>query len=190
MKLPESFRPPQHYKPEYQEAFGDFPDSSFGLLTMLLVLDPSYRGTAASALQSEFFSSSPLACYLSGLPVIYKEEEEPYKTKDRKKRRTSKRMQSSGKKHEDHEIKDLTTEQKKDDTDTSREFTLWVNAFLLSDKEKQKGHETSNSASNTSSSVKPIKYKENLRASLSPILCSNSKLALRTVAHPIATQNI
>ncbi|XVF17101.1 hypothetical protein REPUB_Repub10bG0089400 [Reevesia pubescens] len=85
MKLPASFRPPQHYKPGYQEAFGDFPDSSFSLLTMLLSLDPSYRGTAASALQSEFFSSSPLACDLSGLPVIYKEEDEPYKTKDRKK---------------------------------------------------------------------------------------------------------
>lgn len=53
MKLPASFRPPQHYKPGYQEAFGDLPDSSFGLLTMLLALDPSYRGTAASALESE-----------------------------------------------------------------------------------------------------------------------------------------
>ena len=52
MKLPASFRPPHHYKPGYQEAFGDFPDSLFGLLTKLLALDPSYCGTAASALQS------------------------------------------------------------------------------------------------------------------------------------------
>ena len=52
MKLPASFRPPQHYKPGYQEAFGDFPDSSFGLLTKLLALDPSYCGTATSAVQS------------------------------------------------------------------------------------------------------------------------------------------
>ncbi|XWS44812.1 hypothetical protein CRYUN_Cryun15aG0080900 [Craigia yunnanensis] len=177
MKLPASFRPQQHYKPGYQEAFGDFPDSSFGFLTMLLALDPSYRGTAASALQSEFFSSSPLACDISGLPVIYKEEDEPYKTKDRKKHRTSKTKQSSKKKHEGHETKDLMTEQKKDDTDTSRE-------------EKQKGHETCNSASSTSSSVKPINHEEILRASLSPILRSYSKMAPRTEAHPNATQNI
>ncbi|XP_022774089.1 probable serine/threonine-protein kinase At1g54610 [Durio zibethinus] len=131
MKLPSSFRPPQHYKPGYQEVFGDFPDSSVGLLTMLLALDPSYRGTAASALQSEFFSSSPLACDLSGLPVIYEEEEEPYKTKQSSK------------------------------------------------KEKQKGRESCNSASSTSSSVKPIKHEENLRALLST-----------DQAHPNATQNI
>ncbi|XP_022740674.1 probable serine/threonine-protein kinase At1g54610 [Durio zibethinus] len=120
MKLPASFRPPQQYKPGYLDAFGDFPYSSFGLLTMLLALDPSYRGTAASALQSEFFSSSPLACDLSGLPVMYKGEDEPSKTKDRKKHRTSKTKQSYRKKHEGHEAKDHMTEQKKDDTDTSR----------------------------------------------------------------------
>ncbi|XP_022751003.1 probable serine/threonine-protein kinase At1g54610 isoform X3 [Durio zibethinus] len=176
LKLPASFRPPQHYKPGYQEAFGDFPDSSFRLLTMLLALDPSYRVTAASALQSEFFSSSPLACELSGQPVIYKEADEPYETKDRKTRRTSKTKQSSRRKHEYHGTKDLMTEQKKDDTDTSRE----------------KGHETCNSGrSGTSSSLKTIKHDKDLRAaSLSPILRSNSKIAPRTEAHPNATQNI
>ncbi|XP_022751002.1 probable serine/threonine-protein kinase At1g54610 isoform X2 [Durio zibethinus] len=174
LKLPASFRPPQHYKPGYQEAFGDFPDSSFRLLTMLLALDPSYRVTAASALQSEFFSSSPLACELSGQPVIYKEADEPYETKDRK--TTSKTKQSSRRKHEYHGTKDLMTEQKKDDTDTSRE----------------KGHETCNSGrSGTSSSLKTIKHDKDLRAaSLSPILRSNSKIAPRTEAHPNATQNI
>ncbi|XVF58684.1 hypothetical protein PTKIN_Ptkin07bG0085500 [Pterospermum kingtungense] len=180
MKLPASFRPPQHYKPGYQDAFGDFPDSSFGLLTMLLALDPSYRGTAASALQSEFFSSSPLACDLSGLPVIYKEDDEPYKTQDPKKRRTSKTKQSSKKKHEGHKTRDLMTARKKDDSDTSRE-------------ERPKGHETWNSASSSaSSSVKPMKHGEenHLRASLSPILRANFKLASRTEAHPNAIQNI
>lgn len=53
MKLPTSFRPPQDYKPSFEEAFKDFPESSFGLLTQLLALDPAYRGTAASALQSD-----------------------------------------------------------------------------------------------------------------------------------------
>ncbi|KAG4115267.1 hypothetical protein ERO13_D12G093300v2 [Gossypium hirsutum] len=177
MKLPASFRPPQHYKPGYYEEFGDFPSSSFGLLTMLLNLDPSYRGTAASALQTEFFTSSPLACDLSDLPIIYKEEE-PYKAKDRKKHRTSKTKQSSRKKHEGDETKELImTVEKKDDTDTSRE-------------EKQKGNEASNNAK-SSFRVKPIKHNEQrLPASLSPILRSNAKIAPRTEAHPNATQNI
>ncbi|XP_073266433.1 probable serine/threonine-protein kinase At1g09600 [Populus alba] len=52
MRLPTSFRPPQHYKPSFQEAFKDFPESSLVLLTTLLALNPAYRGTAASALQS------------------------------------------------------------------------------------------------------------------------------------------
>ncbi|KAF5480711.1 hypothetical protein F2P56_001435 [Juglans regia] len=53
MKLPASFRPPPHYKPSFEEAFSSFPASSFGLLTTLLALYPTSRGSAASALQSE-----------------------------------------------------------------------------------------------------------------------------------------
>lgn len=112
MRLATSFRPPQHYKPSFQEAFRDLPDSSFGLLTTLLALNPAYRGTAASALHSlvtkihcfpclvylilrlkivtktsllQFFTSSPLACELSDLPVIYREEDEPAQANNRKK---------------------------------------------------------------------------------------------------------
>lgn len=46
----------QPYKSSISEAFKDFPSSSLGLLTMLLALDPSYRGSAASALQNEVSS--------------------------------------------------------------------------------------------------------------------------------------
>lgn len=52
MKFTTTFRPP-YYKPSFQEAFSEFPRSSLGILTTLLSLDPSYRGTAASALQFE-----------------------------------------------------------------------------------------------------------------------------------------
>ena len=55
LKLMTSYRPP-NYKPNYDEAFGDFSPSSIGLLTTLLDLDPNYRGTAASALESEVSS--------------------------------------------------------------------------------------------------------------------------------------
>ncbi|KAF9681986.1 hypothetical protein SADUNF_Sadunf05G0060300 [Salix dunnii] len=50
MRLPTSFRLPQYHKPSFQEAFKNFPESSFGLLTTLLALNQANRGTAASAL--------------------------------------------------------------------------------------------------------------------------------------------
>ncbi|CAN1345057.1 Probable serine/threonine-protein kinase At1g54610, partial [Linum perenne] len=53
MRLPTSFRPPQHYKPSFQDSFKDMPSSSIALLTTLLSLNPSYRGTATSALQTQ-----------------------------------------------------------------------------------------------------------------------------------------
>lgn len=65
MKLTTTFRP-QHYKPSFREVFGEFPSSSYGILTTLLALDPAYRGTAASALQNEVSSNiSPLYVILN-----------------------------------------------------------------------------------------------------------------------------
>ncbi|CAN1190263.1 Probable serine/threonine-protein kinase At1g54610 [Linum perenne] len=84
MRLPTSFRPPQHYKPSFQDSFKDMPSSSIALLTTLLSLNPSYRGTATSALQTQFFTTSPLACELSGLPVIQKSDDEGTRTGTRK----------------------------------------------------------------------------------------------------------
>ena len=53
LRVPATLRPPQMYKPGLVEAFKDFPTSSLGLLCTLLALDPSYRGSAYSALQNE-----------------------------------------------------------------------------------------------------------------------------------------
>ncbi|CAN1220670.1 Probable serine/threonine-protein kinase At1g54610 [Linum grandiflorum] len=51
--LSTTFRPPQVYKPNLIRAFRDFPESSFGLFTTLLALDPDYRGSASSALNNQ-----------------------------------------------------------------------------------------------------------------------------------------
>ncbi|KAF0932703.1 hypothetical protein E2562_011998 [Oryza meyeriana var. granulata] len=75
MKLPSSFRPPRTYKPSMMDKIGFLTPSALGLLTTLLALDPAARGTAGQALQSSFFSTPPLPCDLSSLPVVYKEEE-------------------------------------------------------------------------------------------------------------------
>ncbi|KAF6144190.1 hypothetical protein GIB67_004863 [Kingdonia uniflora] len=107
LKLPASFQPPQPYKPSLSEAFRDFPSSSFGLLTTLLALDPSYGGTASSALRNEI-----------SLPVIYKEEEKPDHTSDRKKQRSSKLKQRS----RTHKKNDSETEKSKGNSGSSKEL--------------------------------------------------------------------
>lgn len=53
LKLSTTFRPPHSYKPNLHEVFRDYPRSALGLLTVLLALDPAYRGSASSALQHE-----------------------------------------------------------------------------------------------------------------------------------------
>ncbi|KAK2656095.1 hypothetical protein Ddye_009147 [Dipteronia dyeriana] len=178
LKSSTTFRPAQHYKPSFQEAFGDFPSSSFGILTTLLSLDPAYRGTATSALQSQFFSSSPLACDLSGLPVMNKDEDEPAQTIKPKRRRSLKSKKCSHKNQEDHGTKDPTTENARGGSESSKEM--------------EKNTELNIASSSTFSTWKPIRrHEESLHnTSLSPIVCSNLKRSPRTEGHPNALRNI
>ncbi|CAN6206881.1 unnamed protein product [Urochloa humidicola] len=69
-----TFKPPKAYKPTTTERFRDLPPAAVGLLATPLALDPAAPGSAAQALQSSFFSTLPLLCDLSELPVVYKEE--------------------------------------------------------------------------------------------------------------------
>ncbi|KAL6658162.1 hypothetical protein ACP70R_003748 [Stipagrostis hirtigluma subsp. patula] len=62
------FKPGCKYNRCIAETFKDFPQSALNLLDNLLALDPEARGTAASALQSDFFRINPLACSPSSLP--------------------------------------------------------------------------------------------------------------------------
>ncbi|CAN6162970.1 unnamed protein product [Urochloa humidicola] len=74
MKLSPTFKPPKAYKPTTAERFRELPPTAVSLLATLLALDPNARGSAAQALQSSFFSTPPMPCDLSELPVVYKEE--------------------------------------------------------------------------------------------------------------------
>ncbi|XP_038989511.1 probable serine/threonine-protein kinase At1g54610 [Phoenix dactylifera] len=69
-KLPHAtiFKPQHQYRRCFAETFKDFPSSALALLDSLLAIEPENRGTAASALDSEFFRSKPLACDPSSLP--------------------------------------------------------------------------------------------------------------------------
>ncbi|KAF8404459.1 hypothetical protein HHK36_009344 [Tetracentron sinense] len=180
LKVPTSFRPPQPYKPSLLETFGDFPMCSLGLLTTLLALEPAYRGSASSALRSEFFNTSPLACELSGLPVIYKEDDEPTQTAERRKHRTSK-MKHRSRTH--NKRKELATEMSKGDSGSSKE-------------EQEKSTETNfhsqelgSSTGSTSSSVKPSRHRENPPPT-PPVVSSLRNRSPRTDTHPNATKNI
>ncbi|KAK9165732.1 hypothetical protein Scep_000923 [Stephania cephalantha] len=172
LKLPTSFRPPQPYKPSLIEAFRDFPASSLGLLTTLLALDPSYRGTAASALQSEFFTTSPLACSLSELPKVYQEEDDPAHVY-RKKNRSSKNKHSRAHR-ERSRAKAGSTEKSKGDSGLS--------------KEEKNSHETGGSTTRNFSNARP---KEGSSPSaFYPVRASIRKDTPRTDCHPNATKNI
>ncbi|KAG6717234.1 hypothetical protein I3842_04G088200 [Carya illinoinensis] len=99
MKLPASF-PPYHL--------------SFGLLTTLLALDPTCRGSAASALHSEVT-----------LPIPRKKKNQS-KTRDQKMRRTSKTKQSTRTKDDGHQGKKLIIEQPTEDFDSNKELVVLI----------------------------------------------------------------
>ncbi|GJN21344.1 hypothetical protein PR202_gb08813 [Eleusine coracana subsp. coracana] len=69
-KLPDVtlFKPQRPYRRKIAETFKDFSPTALALLDTMLAIEPSARGTAASALDSEFFRTKPLACDPASLP--------------------------------------------------------------------------------------------------------------------------
>ncbi|KAL8473737.1 hypothetical protein ACS0TY_030545 [Phlomoides rotata] len=176
VKPPATFRPPQQYKPNFEETFPFFPRSVFGLLGSLLALDPTNRGSATSALQSEFFITSPLPCDLSGLPMISTDENKPVQSMDR--RRIVNTKQQSQKSLGSHKrkvsIPDLIAYAKQD-------------IYTTSDSQS---HETSNSSSSTSSITKASTSQEIPPRSPTPAFRSQLNRSAKTEAHPNALKNI
>ncbi|CAL0314534.1 unnamed protein product [Lupinus luteus] len=69
-KLPHatSFKPQHRYKRNLFETFKSFPSSALALVDKLLAIEPQNRGSATSALNSEFLTTDPLPCDPSSLP--------------------------------------------------------------------------------------------------------------------------
>ncbi|KAG2716440.1 hypothetical protein I3760_03G125800 [Carya illinoinensis] len=180
MKLPASFRPPPHYKPSFEEAFSSFPTSSFGLLTTLLALYPTSHGSAASALQSEFFTSNTLACHLSALPIPRKMTDES-KTSEGKKHMTSKAKESSLTKRGGHQGNKPIELPRGAESHTEEKYA----------EPQMNSQEMWYSASSASSGITTTTRNEgSLHASLSPVFLSNKKISPKTVGHPNALKNI
>ncbi|XP_031500329.1 probable serine/threonine-protein kinase At1g54610 [Nymphaea colorata] len=90
-KLPHAtiFKPQQPYKRCVAETFRDFPSSALSLLDSILAIEPANRGTAASALKSEFFTTKPLPCDPSSLPKYPPSKEFDVKLRDEARRRNA-----------------------------------------------------------------------------------------------------
>ncbi|XP_040245085.1 probable serine/threonine-protein kinase At1g54610 isoform X1 [Aegilops tauschii subsp. strangulata] len=91
-KVPETamFKPQQQYRRCVAETFKDFPPSTVVLIDSLLSLEPEVRGTASSALQSDFFKTEPLACDPSSLPKFPASKEYDVRLRQEEERRQRK----------------------------------------------------------------------------------------------------
>ncbi|XVF11867.1 hypothetical protein REPUB_Repub08aG0064300 [Reevesia pubescens] len=85
------FKPQQPYDSCLRETFKDLPATAVNLIETLLSVEPHKRGTASSALASEYFTTKPYACDPSSLPVY-----PPSKEIDAKHREEAKRKKISG----------------------------------------------------------------------------------------------
>nr|XP_048321233.1 probable serine/threonine-protein kinase At1g09600 isoform X2 [Ziziphus jujuba var. spinosa] len=88
-KLPHAtiFKPQQPYRRCVAETFKDFPAPALALMEVLLSIDPADRGSSASALKSEFFTTKPLPCDPSSLPKYPPSKEFDAKVRDEEARR-------------------------------------------------------------------------------------------------------
>ncbi|PKA66748.1 putative serine/threonine-protein kinase [Apostasia shenzhenica] len=95
-KLPHAtiFKPQHPYPRHLREIFKDFSPSALALLDILLAIQPEDRGTSASALQSEFFTTKPLACDPSSLPKFPPSKEYDTKLRDEEARRQKAALKS------------------------------------------------------------------------------------------------
>ncbi|KAK1310054.1 putative serine/threonine-protein kinase [Acorus calamus] len=88
-KLPHAtiFKPQHPYRRIVAETFKNFPPSALALLDVLLAIEPDGRGSASSALNSDFFTTKPFACDPSSLPKYPPSKELDAKLRDEEARR-------------------------------------------------------------------------------------------------------
>ncbi|KAL0898418.1 hypothetical protein Bca101_082379 [Brassica carinata] len=97
-----SFRPQHTYEATLRERCRELPTCGVSLLETLLSMEPYKRGTASSALNSEYFLTRPYACDPSSLPKYppNKEIDAKYRDDMRRKRANLKLRDSGvGRKH-------------------------------------------------------------------------------------------
>nr|VDC92250.1 unnamed protein product [Brassica oleracea] len=85
------FKTQHQYEGCLRERFEEFPKTAINLLENLLSIDPQKRGTASSALMSEYFNTKPYACDPSTLPKYppNKEMDAKYREELQRRRRVT-----------------------------------------------------------------------------------------------------
>ncbi|XP_020232066.1 probable serine/threonine-protein kinase At1g54610 [Cajanus cajan] len=180
-KLSTTFRPPKSYRPSLVETFRDLPPSSLGLLCTLLALDPVFRGSASKALNNQFFFTSPLACDLSGLPAVFREDEEPVQDNEQIKYMNSKIRRS----------RTYLERRKNSVSKRPIEHTVSSKEELIrnANPETYAPTEDMDSTSSTSSSVNPGGAKDQSPLFPSPFQASDQRLSPKT-HHHVGERNI
>ncbi|CAL5209360.1 unnamed protein product [Lathyrus oleraceus] len=176
LKLSTTFIPPKSYRPSLVESFKDLPPSSLGLLCTLLALDPAFRGSASKALKNQFFFTSPLACDLSGLPAIYKGDDEHIQAKEQIKYMNSKIRRSR------------TYMERRKNIASNRpiEHTVSSKEVLKSNGEAETyvpSEEPGSATSSTSSSVNQAGIGDHSSLFLSPFMASDQKMSHKIHSH-------
>uniref|UniRef100_A0A7N0U1H8 Protein kinase domain-containing protein n=1 Tax=Kalanchoe fedtschenkoi TaxID=63787 RepID=A0A7N0U1H8_KALFE len=98
-KLPHAtlYKPHQPYESCLRKFFKDLPIAAVNLIETLLYVEPYKRGTASSALSSEYFMTKPFACEPSSLPRYPPNKEIDAKTReDAKRKKNSRRNRPFG----------------------------------------------------------------------------------------------
>ncbi|XP_027942164.1 protein IMPAIRED IN BABA-INDUCED STERILITY 1 [Vigna unguiculata] len=96
-KLPHAtlFKPQQPYDSCLRQSFKDLPATSIHLLQTLLSVEPYKRGTATSALSSEYFKTKPYACDPSSLPIYPPSKEIDAKHREESRKKISGRVRGT-----------------------------------------------------------------------------------------------
>ncbi|XP_047173540.1 probable serine/threonine-protein kinase At1g54610 [Vigna umbellata] len=87
-----SFKPQHTYNRQISETFEKFSSPALALVDKLLTIEPEARGSATSALESEFFTTNPLPCEPSSLPKFSPSKE--FDSKRRQKEATRKNQEA------------------------------------------------------------------------------------------------
>ncbi|KAL1567166.1 putative serine/threonine-protein kinaseisoform X1 [Salvia divinorum] len=142
-KLPHAtiFKPQQPYKRRVVETFKDFPTPALSLIEILLSIDPADRGSASSALKSEFFTTKPHPCDPSSLPKY-----PPSKEFDAKVREEEARRVAAGSKGQRYDI------ERRGSRESRAVPAPEANAELISSMQKRHGQPNSKSRSEMFSS--------------------------------------
>ncbi|KAL8475752.1 hypothetical protein ACS0TY_028422 [Phlomoides rotata] len=86
LPLATMFKPQQPYESTLVERCKEFPKGAVCLIEMLLSVEPHKRGSASSALDSEYFNTKPYACEPSSMPKFPPNKEIDAKARDEARR--------------------------------------------------------------------------------------------------------